>query len=129
VIDPALTKMYGEYLTLDGRKVVRVRPAELPSDRPIVLHELLHAYHFQKLGPTPQIRDAYQDALRLHIYPEKYLHAHFMENPKEYFAVIGSIYLFGKRIDQPPFDCSITKKAQPEFIAFLESQFGPHECR
>ena len=47
-----------------GRQVVELKAAKLPGDRPILLHELLHAYHGQKLGPTPMIRDSYQQAVR-----------------------------------------------------------------
>ena len=47
-------------------------------------------------------------------YYKQYSRAHFLEAPNEYFAVIGSIFLYGKRIDQP------------QFIEFLTEQFGPH---
>ena len=111
----------------EGRQIVEMMAAKLPSDRPILLHELLHAYHAVKLGPTPMIRDSYQQAVRSGIY-KKYAQAHFLESPNEYFAVIGSIFLYGKRIDQPPFDCKLTAKYQPQFINFLTEQFGPHPC-
>ncbi len=111
-----------------GRQIVEMLAEKLPSDRPILLHELLHAYHGVKLGPTPMIRDSYQQALRSGIY-KKYAGAHFLESPHEYFAVIGSIFLYGKRIDQPPFDCKLTAKYQPQFIEFLAKQFGPHPCK
>jgi hypothetical protein len=110
-----------------GRQVVELKAAKLPMDRPILLHELLHAYHGVKLGPTPMIRDSYRQALQSGVY-KKYAKAHFLEAPNEYFAVIGSIFLYGKRIDQPPFDCSLPAKYQPQFIAFLTEQFGPHPC-
>jgi len=61
-------------------------------------------------------------------YYKQYSRAQFLEAPNEYFAVIGSIFLYGKRIDQPPFDCSLPAKYQPQFIAFLTEQFGPHPC-
>ena len=111
----------------NGRQVVELKAAKLPTDRPILLHELLHAYHGVKLGPTPMIRDSYRQALQSGVY-KKYAKAHFLEAPNEYFAVIGSIFLYGKRIDQPPFDCSLPAKYQPQFIAFLTEQFGPHPC-
>jgi len=60
---------------------------------------------------------------------EVYANAHFLENPREYFAVIGSIFLYGKRIDQHPFDCELPAKYQPQFIEFLAGQFGPHSCK
>ncbi|HTE43307.1 MAG TPA: hypothetical protein VK629_20970 [Steroidobacteraceae bacterium] len=130
LVDPVLQTTNGAYLLYEGRWIVRMKPTELPSNRPIVLHELLHAYHHQVLKqPTPQVGRAFQQAQREKIYPESYNSAHFMENGKEFFAVIGSIFLHGKKIDQPPFDCSIPAKSQPEFIAFLTEQFGPHPCR
>jgi hypothetical protein len=110
------------------RQVVELKAASLPRDRPILLHELLHAYHGVKLGPTPMIRDSYQQALKLPAY-KRYAAAHFLENPREYFAVIGSIFLYGQKIDQPPFDCELPAKYQPQFIAFLTEQFGPHPCK
>ena len=128
VIVPSLkTKEFGHARVDAGRQIVELRVADIPRDRPILLHELLHAFHGQKLGPTPIIRDSYRQALS--IYPKRFAHAHFLENPHEYFAVIGSIFLYGKPIDQPPFDCEIAAKQQPQFIAFLTEQFGPHRCK
>ena len=111
-----------------GREIVEMKAEKLPADRPILLHELLHAYHGEKLGPTPMIRDSYRQAVQSGIY-KRYAKAHFLEAPNEYFAVIGSIFLYGKRIDQPPFDCELTAKYQPQFIQFLTEQFGPHPCK
>jgi hypothetical protein len=111
-----------------GRQIVELLGAKLPSDRPILLHEFLHAYHFVKLGQTPMIRDSYRQAVQSGFY-KQYAKAHFLESPKEYFAVIGSIFLYGKRIDQPPFDCKLIAKHQPQFIEFLTEQFGPHPCK
>jgi hypothetical protein len=61
-------------------------------------------------------------------YPEKFQGAHFLENPKEYFAVMGTIYLFG-RIQQPPFDCAVLVKTDPDYLAFMAKEFGPHTCQ
>lgn len=110
-----------------GRQIVEMLAAKIPSDRPILLHELLHAYHGVKLGPTPMIRDSYWQAIQAGYY-KQFSKAHFLEAPNEYFAVIGSIFLYGKRIDQPPYDCKLTAKYQPQFIEFLTEQFGPHPC-
>lgn len=67
-------------------------------------------------------------AIHDNIDPPNFRAAHFLANPREYFAVIGTIYLFG-RIQQPPFDCAIPAARQPQFLAFLASQFGPYDCR
>lgn len=125
VIDPALSGNPGFY----KKGVVLIQPIVFPKDKPILLHELLHAYHLQTLPlPTPEIRSAYDDAIRTDMYPVSFRSAHFLENPREYFAVIGTIYLFGK-IQQPPYDCKIPAARQPQFLAFLAAQFGPHDCK
>jgi hypothetical protein len=129
VIDPTLSGNPGLY-TRDGtRGVVLIQPIVFPDNKPILLHELLHAYHLQTLPlPTPEINSAYEEAIRTNMYPAGYRSAHFLENPREYFAVIGSIYLFGQ-IQQPPYNCAIPAARQPQFLAFLAAQFGPHECK
>ena len=129
VIVPTLKTGFGHAGMDAGRQIVELKSAKLPTDRPILLHELLHAYHGQKLGRSPAILKAYQEGVSSGMYPKDYAKAHFLENPREYFAVIGSIFLFGEEIDQPPYNCKITAKQQPEFIAFLAQNFGPHECK
>jgi hypothetical protein len=129
VIVPDLKTGYGHAGMEGGRQIVELKADRLPSDRPILLHELLHAYHGQKIGRSTMILSSYQEALQSKIYPRNYATAHFLENPREYFAVIASIFLYGKRIEQPPFTCSLTAKHQPEFIAFLAEHFGPRPCK
>jgi len=75
------------------------------------------------------ILNSYRQALQPNFYPKRYAKAHFLENPREYFAVIGSIFLYGKKIDQPLYDCEIPAKYQTQFIAFLTEQFGAHRCK
>jgi hypothetical protein len=113
-----------------GNGVVNISPvAVLPGNRPIVLHELLHAFHFQVLKPAdPAIARAYNEALEKRVYPAEYSQAHFLANRTEFFAVIGSLFLFGP-IQQPPYNCTTTRKAQLEFIAYLNEVLGPHQCR
>jgi|HubBroStandDraft_5_1064220.scaffolds.fasta_scaffold11183_5 hypothetical protein len=129
VIDPALSGNPGIYTQDRSPGVVLIQPIVFPDNKPILLHELLHAYHLQTLPlPTPEIRNAYEEAIRTNMYPASFRAAHFLENPREYFAVIGTIFLFG-RIQQPPYDCAIPAARQPQFLAFLAAQFGPHECK
>jgi hypothetical protein len=128
-IDPALMGMNGEYAQLDGKWVIRARAAEWPSDRAILLHELLHAFHHQVLKqPTPAIGRAFNEARRNGIYPTAYDGAYFLTNPKEYFAVIAEIYLSGPTF-RPPFNCGNVRKVQPQFIAYLAELFGERECK
>ena len=129
VIDPTLTGMNGQYTEIKGEWMVRARPGKWPPDRAILLHELLHAYHREVLGqPTPPIGRAFEEALRDGTYPPEYKTAYFLSNPREYFAVVGEIYLSGPSF-RPPFSCGIVKNAQPGFIRYLESLFGEQECQ
>lgn len=126
VIDPAFRGQAGKFSVQNGEGVVTLPLTALAPNRPVLLHEFLHAYHF-KLGPTPAIRDAFEAASRSGVYPPQFQRAHFLENAREYFAVTGTIYLFGQ-IQQPPFDCKILAKNDPGYLAFLENTFGRHEC-
>ena len=128
VVDPELRAMPGQYAHVDGRWVVKLQARPMPGNRPILLHELLHAYHHQVLTiGNKAIEASYQRARATGAYPGNFQAAHFLENSREYFAVIGSIYLFG-RIQQPPFECAVAARTDPEFLSFLAEQFGPHDC-
>ena len=123
VLEPGQNVRGGWYS--NGR--VLLPSAPIPEDRPVLLHELLHAYHYMVLGDeSAQIRNAHAAALKSPL-AQMYPGAHFLENPGEYFAVIGSIYLFGQ-IRQPPFTCTAIAGQQPEFLALLAQRFGPHKC-
>jgi len=120
---PALYQDTGVY------GVVRIRPVPLPKNRPIILHELLHGYHAKVLTRENQeILRAYRKATQSREYSADFPSAHFLENPSEFFAVTASIFLFGT-IQQPPFNCSVLAKSQPEYIDFLERKFGRHACK
>ncbi len=125
--DPALSAQAGVFSVAEGRGEVRIRPVRLDSERPVVLHELLHAYHYFKLGlDHPEVISAYRAALddtgnRAFSRP-----VYFLGNTKEFFAVTASIYLVGN-IKQPPFTCQgVTANAA--YLAFLRSHFGPGKC-
>lgn len=129
VVDPSIRGNPGLFSERGGEGAVRIQPIVFPVNRPIILHELLHAYHFHILSlKNPAIRDAYDAASRAGIYPAKFQQAHFLQNAKEYFAVTSTIYLFGE-IQQPPFNCATLAKNDPAYLAFLEKTFGHHECR
>jgi hypothetical protein len=128
VVDPSLAGMNGQYVQVAGEWVVRARPGQWPPERAILLHELLHAYHLQVLRqPTPAIGRAYAEALREGTYPAEYRKAYFLSNAREYFAVIGEIYLSGPSF-RPPFNCGLVQEVQPGFIKYLGSLFGERPC-
>ena len=129
LVDPALRGNPGVFSVRDGEGVVAVQPVAFPDNKPILLHELMHAYHFSVLKlNNAAILDGYAAARRAGVYPAAYQGAHFLANAKEYFAVTSTIYLFGK-IQQPPFNCEVLAKSDPAYLAFLEKTFGHHDCR
>jgi hypothetical protein len=132
VVDPGLRGNPGMFAVNRGNGgsgAVYVRPIVFDANKPIVLHELLHAYHFRVLHlDRPEIQQAYQHAKDSDSFPARFQSSHFLENGKEFFAVTGTLYLFGD-IQQPPFSCAALAKLDGDYLAFLAAQFGPHTCR
>lgn len=137
VVDPGLRGNPGIFAVNRGNNdrgnngggAVYVRPIVFDTDKPIVLHELLHAYHFRVLRlDRPEILQAYQQAKGAGAFPARFQSSHFLENGKEFFAVTGTLYLFGD-IQQPPFSCAALARLDGDYLAFLAAQFGPHACR
>lgn len=129
VVDPTLDGMNGQQMQMEGTWAIRARPGSWPADRAILLHELLHTYHREVLGRSdPAIRRFHAQAIRPGVYPHAYETAYFLSNPAEYFAVIGEIFLAGDSY-RPPFTCGAVKAAQRDFVQYLATLFGEHECR
>jgi hypothetical protein len=114
-------------LALDtGLGVIMVRPIMLDrssptAQRPVILHELLHAYHNRIL---PQ---GYRNAgILLHhnraregnLYPAD---AYLMTNEREFFAVTASVFLHG---NDEQFRRSTIKEKQPDYYRYLVNLFG-----
>jgi hypothetical protein len=128
VVDPDLRGNPGVFAIRGGVGVVYVRPIIFPSNKPILLHELLHAYHYNVLTMrNRQIENTYRRVKDSDLFPARFQSAHFLQNAKEFFAVTGTLYLFGD-IQQPPFSCHALAKLGDDYLAFLAAQFGPHEC-
>ena len=127
VINPAFRGNAGKFSVQNGEGLVTVPLGAHPASKPVLLHEFLHAYHF-RIGRTPAIKGAFDAASVAGVYPPAYQRAHFLENSGEFFAVTGTIYLFGQ-IQQPPFNCQALAKNDPVYLAFLEKTFGRHECK
>ena len=107
-----------------GQVVTNLIPME--SKRPILLHEMLHAYDANKWDfNNATVLAAYERALSEKMYPPSAVKAHFLSNAREYFAISGTIYLFGQ-IQQEPFNCKLIVKNQPKYVEFLEQLFGKH---
>lgn len=127
VLDPALTSQPGIFTGRNGGEV-RLQPAIFTRKRPVLLHELLHAYHFYTL--TLQNKDVTAAFEMARNDPDfaKFRRAHFLQNAKEFFAVTASIYLSGD-VQQPPFTCAAFAGKYPAYMQFLEGQFGKRPCQ
>jgi hypothetical protein len=95
----------------------------LPPQQPIVLHELLHAYHAFVLpdgARNPDVLGFYNEARNGALYPAR---SYVLVNPMEFFAVTGSLYLSG-HVDRPPGNRETLRAAQPRYYAWLGHLFG-----
>ncbi|HEV2740300.1 MAG TPA: hypothetical protein VGU66_17210 [Candidatus Elarobacter sp.] len=95
----------------------------LPPQQPIVLHELLHAYHAFVLpqgARNPDILEFYNEARNGGLYPAR---SYVLVNSMEFFAVTGSLYLSG-HVDRPPGNRETLRAAQPRYYAWLGHLFG-----
>jgi hypothetical protein len=100
-------------------------PAQIyDTERPILLHELMHAYHHRRL------RDGFGNATILSMFEQARTSGKFPANSymlssvPEYFAMMSSVYLHGSAARDPFARDSIRLK-QPDMYAWLEREFGP----
>jgi hypothetical protein len=96
----------------------------LRGRKPALIHEFLHSYHSQKLPggvKNSKVIDSYREAVKKNIYNAK---SHMMDNAREYFASVGTAYLFGVTALEP-FTREKVQKCQPEFYQYLKDLFGP----
>jgi hypothetical protein len=98
---------------------VMVRPSTLVDrnrERPVLLHELLHAYHDHVLPDGFSNQAAlswFKEATEKHLYSaDQYL----MTNEREFFAVTTSVFLFGR---DGSVDRAQIKQAQPDYYRYL----------
>ena len=104
-------------------KGVLIDDVPQPPEQPILLHELLHAYHFLVLPGGFQNSDVlrfYKNAKQGRRYKAK---AYVLKNAKEFFAVTASLYLWGK-IDRQPYTRENLKERQPHYYVWLGQLFG-----
>lgn len=96
----------------------------------VILHELAHAYHDQKLSfEEPRVREAYEafkksghGAMAL-LYNGKRVKHYGLTNHKEFFAEMTEAY-FGVN-DFFPFNRAELQEAEPEVFSLLEKIWGP----
>ena len=89
---------------------------DLDAKKPIVLHELLHAFQDQKLAnEQADIERFFQQSRASATWPAD---AQMVADAREFFAVTSTVYLFGS-IDIPPFTQGRLHEAQPEYWTWL----------
>jgi hypothetical protein len=108
-----------------GTGVIKLRPNMLKyADDPVILHEMLHAYHnklvgggFENLG----IKAMYAQAVSKNVWPKE---EYAMTNPQEFFAVTASVFLAGKESIHEPHTRASLKEKMPKYYKFLVELFG-----
>ncbi len=104
----------GHYARATG---IDLRMPLLEPNRPILLHELLHAYHHQQLPngfDNADIEKFYERAKGAGWPEESYM----MSNHREFFATTASVYLFGD-IPRPPESRKELRTRQPQYYQWL----------
>jgi hypothetical protein len=92
------------------------------SERPVLLHEYLHAFHHQRMKGGFQNQDVrmyYEQAKQKNLFRPD---SHMMDNPTEYWACSATVYLNGS--GQEPSNRKRLER-QPDFVEFIRAQFGP----
>jgi hypothetical protein len=95
----------------------------MPPQRPIVLHELLHAFHNYVLPGgvnNPDVLLYYSRARNSQLYPAN---EYVLKNAKEFFAVTASLYLWGN-VDREPHNRETLRERQPFYYQWLGRLFA-----
>ena len=104
-------------------KGVSVDVAVDAPEKPVVLHELLHAYHWRVLPEgfgNPDVLRFYGRAKAGEFYPAG---SYVLKNVQEFFAVTASLYLWGN-VDRPPHNRQTLREKQPVYYKWLGELFG-----
>jgi hypothetical protein len=102
---------------------VMVRPIALDAERPVILHEMLHAYHDHLIPQgteNPEILSYFNRAKNNQLYAAN---GYLLSNQREFFATTASIFLYGKAAGEP-YTRETLKEKQPRYFAFLVRLFG-----
>jgi hypothetical protein len=108
-----------------GTGVIKFRPNMLKyAEDPVMLHELLHAYHAKLMGGGLEnlgIKAMYAQAVSKNALPKE---EYAMSNPQEFFAVTASVFLAGKESIHEPKTRAVLKEKMPKYYKFLVELFG-----
>lgn len=116
-INPALN-MPGRF----GPAGLELDDSVSPPENPVLLHELLHGYqrHLPGGGRNATLVAAFEAAKAGGQWPAR---AYMLSNLNEYFAMTGSVLLWG-RAARPPFTRARLIETQPDYAAWLTEVFG-----
>ena len=106
------------------RGFVMVRPLVHDRQMPVMLHELLHAYHANMLPrgfQNPDVMLHYNQAKSNKLYNAD---GYVLKNEREFFAITASIFLYGKDAVHEPFTRSKLQEKQPDYFKYLVGLFG-----
>ncbi len=109
------------------RTGIDLRVPLLELNKPILLHELLHAYHDQQLPngfENADIRRFYERGQSAGWPKDSYM----MSNHHEFFATTGSVYLYGD-IPRPPESRKELRAKQPQYYQWLADLFDDGKPR
>jgi hypothetical protein len=106
-----------------GTKSIMLTTPSYSPEKPVVLHELMHAYHDQKLPNgfgNADIQRFYQEAKSSGKFPAG---SYMLSNVGEYFAMMSSVYLHGTAARDPNTRQEIQEK-QPDIYEWFQKEFG-----
>jgi hypothetical protein len=118
VVDPSITGP-GEFRS--GR--LALKDVETPADNPLLLHELLHGWHFQKMPGrrrNTEILAFYDQARASGAFPAR---SYMLSNVVEFFAMTASVALWG-RVARPPRTRERLREVMPVYYDWLVEQSG-----
>lgn len=108
-----------------GLGVIMLRPDMMRYEKePVVLHELLHAFHARLLPDgydNKGVRAYYLYAKSKDLLPKD---AYALKDHREFFAVTASIFLAGKSEVQEPLTREKLKEKMPDYYKYLVGVFG-----
>lgn len=120
-IDPATRGGPGVYVPSSRWMMLSMIPQR--PQNPVFLHELIHAYHHQKLPDgfkNADIIKQWNAAKITHAYPAD---AYMLSNPGEFLAMCASVVLWGKAA-RPPSTREGVKTTLPKTHAWIVKEFG-----
>lgn len=121
-VDPTTSGGAGAYSFDKHKMFLSLQPD--PPANPVFLHELLHAYHDQRLPGgrgNRTILGFYGEASKSGGFPDR---SYMMKNHVEFFAMCTSVVLWGKAA-RPPYTRSNVQDHLPDFYTWIVEEFYP----